>query len=277
MATNPVLTQRVDTYMRGDNQPVAGSVPVSTSRYLNSPLFVHAFAQRSLRRYGHDVPTTYDVPDMLRGIADVTDREEVQQAIDLEKNINPAFRAWIEARMVSRYEADALRGAKPGTLGAAVFEFITRTGLDINFLNEARESVDDVDYLRLRSGGGHDIQHIVSGFGPDPAGEHALGMMIVTCNAQAFNPVLARYANMPQIFITAAGYSRIALNYPQGLPTILEATELGIRAGRAVRMPLMMVEWERYLDWQLDDVRADLGFEPGPGQAWEVTNETCLG
>ena len=42
-------------------------------------------------------------------------------------------------------------------------------------------------------------------------------------------------------------------------------------------MPLMMVEWERYLDWQLDDVRADLGFEPGPGQVWEVTNETCLG
>jgi len=138
MASNPVLTDKVDSYMRGDNQPAAGSVPLSTSRYLNSPLFVHAFTQRSLRRYGHDVPTTYDVPDMLRGIADVTDREEVQEAIDLEKNINPAFRDWIEARKVSRYEADDLRGAKPGTLGAAVFEFMTRGGLDINFLNEAR-------------------------------------------------------------------------------------------------------------------------------------------
>lgn len=229
---------------------------------------MHAFAQRSLRRYGHDVPTTYDVPDMLRGIADVTDRDEVQQAIDEEKAVNPAFRAWIEARRVSRYYMDDLCDAAPGTLGHAIAAFMTRSGLDINFLNEDREIVDDVDYLRMRSGGGHDIQHIVSGFGPDPAGEHALGMMNVTCNSLAFNPALARYASMPMFFITSAGYSRIYLNYPGGLPTILEATELGVRAGRSIRMPLLMVEWESYLDWQLDDVRADLGFEPGPGNAW---------
>ena len=102
MSSKPAQQELVSTYMRGDSQPIAGSVPLSTSRYLNSPLFVHAFAQRSLRRYGHDVPTTYDVPDMLRGIADVTDRAEVQQAIDGEKVANPAFRDWIEARRVSR-------------------------------------------------------------------------------------------------------------------------------------------------------------------------------
>jgi ubiquinone biosynthesis protein COQ4 len=277
MASKAAPKDMVSTYMRGDSEPVAGSVPMSTSRYLNSPLFVHAFAQRSLRRYGHDVPTTYDVPDMLRGIADVTDRDEVQQAIDEEKAANPAFRAWIEARKVSRYYMDDLRDCAPGTLGHAILAFMTRSGLDINFLNEEREIVDDVDYLRMRSGGGHDIQHIVSGFGPDPAGEHALGMMNVTGNALAFNPVLARFASMPMFFITSAGYSRIYLNYPGGLPTILEATELGIRAGRSIRMPLLMVEWESYLDWQLDDVRADLGFEPGPGDGWEVSNETCLG
>jgi ubiquinone biosynthesis protein COQ4 len=277
MATRPVLNETVASYMQGEAQPVAGSVPLSTSRYLNSPLFKHAFAQRALRRYGHDVPTTYDVPDMLRGIADVTDRDEVQQAIDDEKAINPSFREWIEARRVSRYHAETLRDCQPGSLGAAIHDFIVRSGLDINFLNEDREPVDDVDYLRMRSGGGHDVQHIVSGFGPDPAGEHALGMMNVTCNAHAFNPVLARYASMPILFITSAGYPRIGLNYPQGLPLILEATELGIRAGRSIRMPLLMVEWETYLDWRLEDIRADLGFEPGPGDAWEISNETCLG
>lgn len=277
MATRPAITEKAASYFRSESKPVAGSVPLSTSRYLNSPLFVHAFAQRSLRRYGHDVPTTYDVPDMLRGIADVTDHEEVRQALDEEKASNPAFREWIEARRISRYRLDDLRDCRPGTLGQAIYAFMVRSGLDINFLNEDREIVDDVDYLRMRSSGGHDIQHIVSGFGPDPAGEHALGLMNVTCNSLAFNPVLARYASMPMFFITAAGYSRIYLNYPGGLPTILEATELGVSAGRAIRIPLLMVEWESYLDWQLDDVRADLGFEPGPGDAWEVSNETCLG
>jgi len=277
MATRPAITEKAIAYFRSESKPVAGSVPLSTSKYLNSPLFVHAFAQRSLRRYGHDVPTTYDVPDMLRGIADVTDLEEVRQALDEEKASNPAFREWIEARRISRYRIDDLRDCGPGTLGQVIHAFMVRSGLDINFLNEDLQPEDDVDYLRMRSSGGHDIQYIVSGFGPDPAGEHALGLMNITCNSLAFNPVLARYASMPMFFITSAGYSRIYLNYPGGLPTILEAIELGIRAGRSIRMPLLMVEWESYLDWGLDAVRADLGFEPGPGDAWEVSNETCLG
>lgn len=277
MATKFGLNETATSYMRGDNTPVAGSVPLSTSRFLNSPLFVHAFAQRSLRRYGHDVPTTYDVPDMIRGIADVTDREEIQVAMDQERASNPAFCAWLDARRISRYREEDLRDIAPDRLGGALHKFMKDSGLDIDFLNEDRKPLDDIDYLRMRSGGSHDIQHIVTGFGPDPAGEHALGMMNVTCNALAFNPVLARYASMPITFITAAGYARIAFNYPQGLPTILEATELGVRAGRSIRMPLLMVEWESYLDWRLEDIREDLGFEGGPGDAWKASDETCLG
>ena len=264
-------------YMRGERHPVAGSIPRSTSRYLNSPLFVHAFAQRSLRRYGDDVNTTYDTPDMTRGIADVVDLEEAQGAIDLEKARNPAFRSWLERRHISHYSAQALAHHPAGTLGHAIRSFMTSSGLNINFLNEGAPPKTDVEYIRRRAGGAHDIQHIVTGFGPDPAGEQALGMMNVTCNAQGFNPVLARFISMPITFISSAGFTRACLNYPAGLPTILDAMELGIRAGKAIRTPLVLVDWEPYLDWRLDDIAADLGFERGPGKAWEATNETCLG
>lgn len=274
---HPELNASQTRYMRGDREPVAGSVPVSTSKYLNSPLFVHAFAQRSLRRYGHDVATTYDVPDMARGIADVADHAEAQAAIDLEKSTNPAFKAWIEERRMTTYDPAQIAGAAEGTLGAALYDFMVRSGLDIDFLNGETPPADEVEYVRARSAASHDIQHIVTGFDPDPAGEQALTMMNVACNAAAFNPALAQFISMPQIFVSAAAYSRTCLNYHAGLPMILEAMELGIRAGKAIKRPLVMVEWEKYLDWRLEAIAEDLGFVRGPGPAWHVSNETCLG
>jgi ubiquinone biosynthesis protein COQ4 len=266
-----------DAYMRGERHPVGGSIPHSTSKYLNSPLFVHAFTQRALRRYGHDVATTYDVPDMQRGIVDVVDLEEAERAITLEKRINPAFKAWVDRRHATHYDAADLRRYAPGTLGHAIHGFMVDSGLNINFMNEGPPPQTDLEYIRKRAGGSHDIQHIVTGFGPDPAGEQALAMMNVTGNARAFNPALARFISMPILFVSAATYARTCFNYPEGLPTILDATELGIRAGNAIRTPLILVDWEAYLDWSLDDIAADLGFERGPGAAWEITNETCLG
>jgi ubiquinone biosynthesis protein COQ4 len=38
-----------------------------------------------------------------------------------------------------------------------------------------------------------------------------------------------------------------------------------------------MERWEDYLDWQLDDLAAHLGFEPGPGDEWHWTTEAASG
>ena len=58
------MTEAEIRYMRGDKAPAATSVPVTTSRYLDSPLFVAAFSQQALRRFGDDVAVTYDIPNM---------------------------------------------------------------------------------------------------------------------------------------------------------------------------------------------------------------------
>jgi hypothetical protein len=41
--------------------------------------------------------------------------------------------------------------------------------------------------------------------------------------------------------------------------------------------PLFLVEWEEYLDWQLEDIAAHLGFVRGPAQGWDWTNEATTG
>lgn len=267
----------IAAYMRAGAQPVAGSIPWSTSPYLNSPLFKHAFAQRSLRRYGHDVPTTYDSTDMSRGLRDVIDLEEAQRAVDHEKTINPAFKAWVERRRLTQYSPEMLEPYRPGTLGATMRTFMVDSGLNLNFANTDSAPATDLEYMRERIGRHHDMEHMVTGFSPTPAGEHALSFMNVTCNTMAFHPELARYLSMPNIFVSAASWSRHCLNYPAGMREILEATELGIRAGKAIKRPLHMVDWEDYLDWPVEEIAADLGFARGPGAAWDITNETCLG
>jgi ubiquinone biosynthesis protein Coq4 len=265
------------SYMRGGAKPVAGSVPMSTSRYLNSPLFVHAFSTMALRRTGPDLPPTYDIPTMSRALADVADHQETLAAIEEEKSRNPAFAAFLQKRPMTSYDPAQMTHHAPGTLGAEIRTFIEKTGYDLEFVNKGVSPRNDLEYLFKRFGDCHDIHHIVTGFGPNASGEHALAVMNVSCNARHFNPRLARALSMPNIFVSAASYTRIALHYHEGMPLHLDAMAQGIRAGLDIRIPLAIVEWENYLDWPVEEVAKDLGFARGPGDAWEITNTLCRG
>ena len=75
-------------YMLGEQKPMAGSVLTSTSIFRNSPLFCHALLNMSLRRAGDDVAITYDIPDMVRGIADVQETLECQIGDENGDNVN---------------------------------------------------------------------------------------------------------------------------------------------------------------------------------------------
>jgi ubiquinone biosynthesis protein COQ4 len=266
-----------ERYMRGDRPPVPGSVPHSTSKYLNSPLFVHAFSRMSLRRFGPDVPITYDIPDMVRAIADVLEPVELHRLCEAEKVKNPAFAAWLAKRQLTSYNPHEMSSYAPGTLGAELRDYLLRTGFVLEFVHSNVEPASDIEYLQKRNGACHDIQHIVTGFGPNVAGEHALALMNLTCSVRHFEPAFGQALSMANIFVAASGLSRTAVNYPDGLELQLEATRLGIEAGQTIRAPLLTVEWERYLDWTLDDIAADLGFERGPGAAWDVSNALCAG
>ena len=265
------MTPQEAAYMRQGKAPVAGSVPMSTSKYLNSPLFRYAFETMALRRFGPDLPFTYDIPDMSRGIADITDYFAAADAIAAEREANPAFDAWLSARKTIKIEADDVANCAEGTLGNEVSKFITQSGMTMRFVMNY-DAQSDYEFVIQSIGYSHDLQHLLTGFGPNHAGEHALAVMNVTSNAKLLSPEVAHEVNINNSFVSSALYARTVFNYPAGVSLMMEATRRGIEAGEALNTPLFMVDYTKYLDTPLDEAAAELGFVRGPGDAWEEFN-----
>jgi ubiquinone biosynthesis protein Coq4 len=264
-------------YMQGDAQPVTSSVLISNSKYLNSPVYRDGWAQTSLRRLGHDISRTYHIPLMAKAIADVVDYPAVFKLLQAEREKNPEFAAWLDERRLTSYNPAEMQHYADGTLGAAIREFLNQPGFEMEFTAKEVKPANDLEYLIKRYGNNHDIDHLVTGFGPNLAGEEALAMASVTVASRFFTPELAQFITQYQVFVSAGAYKRNAIHYPSVMTTFLEAMHLGIAAGLSMRKPLFMVQWEDYLDWQLDDIAADLGFTRGPGAAWDWTTEAASG
>ena len=271
----PTLSAAESRYMQGEREPATSSVLISNSKYLNNPYYRDAFAQQALRRHGHDLPTTYLVPLMVKAISEVTDRAEAVRLIAEEKVKNPEFRAWIDARRRSIFRPDEVRDRREGTLGAAIRAFMA-AGYNMEFITQ-RESPSDIEYLRQTRAALHDIEHLVTGFGPNTAGEQALALCSIASFASYFTPALAQYLSHANCWVSAGGYMRTSLHYHHVMPTYLEAMQLGIAAGRGLKRPLFLEPWEDYLDWPLEDIAAHLGFVRGPGDAWAWTTEGASG
>ncbi|TZG24126.1 Coq4 family protein [Sphingomonas montanisoli] len=269
------MTADQAAYMRMGMEPVAGSVPMSTSKYLNSPLYVHAFTTMSLRRMGHDLPTTYDIPNMSRALADVADLQEGTRLIAEEREKNPEFAAWLDARKPVTLSLDRVKDCAPGTLGAALREFLGK-GYKADFVHNY-EPKSDLDYLMKRIGHTHDLQHLLTGFGPNHGGEHALAYMNIASTYKHFTPEFASFLTMANKFVSVALLTRVGLHYPQAMNIILEATRWGIEAGQNLKTLLFMVDYDSYYDWQIDDIVKDLGITFGPDAGWDYTEELCKG
>jgi ubiquinone biosynthesis protein COQ4 len=209
----------------------------------------------------------------------VVDYDRIEHLLAEEKKIYPEFGEWIDQRKFLHYERDDMAQYAPGTLGAELHEFLSIPGMDMKLGSGPQSAESDLDFFRNGRSRGprHDIEHMVTGFGPNTAGENAISMVTVLCQSRFFTPELATFMNLGSVFITAAGYSRTALHYHHVLPTYLDAMHQGIEMGLAFRKPIFMVDWDDYLDWQLDDIATDLGFKRGPGQDWDWTTEAATG
>ena len=264
-------------YMRGDQTPALSSVLVSSSKYLNSPNYRDAYAQFALRRYGRDLPTTYLIPNMIRALTECRDDAEYLSLVQEERGKRADFAAWLDRRRFTSYDPNDLRGCGPGTLGAHIRAFVEDSGMQMEFQNRELVMRSDTDYIQKRRGACHDIEHMVTGFGPNQLGELALNLVNNSGNAAYFSPGLAKYLNEASMFTSSTSYYRHHLHYPALMPGIFDALRLGITVGQSLKMPLMMVPWEDYLDWRLEDIAADLGFERGPGSAWDYSNDIGIG
>jgi ubiquinone biosynthesis protein COQ4 len=270
-----VMDAAESRYMQGDREPATSSVLISNSKYLNSPIYRDAFMQSALRRHGHDLPPTYTIPAMVRAITEVTDHAEIAGLIAKEKVKFPEFGVWVDSRRYTRYRAPELTGYAEGTLGAAIRAFLG-TGMDMEFM-KAREGVSDLQYIVERRAASHDIEHLVTGFGPNSAGEQALAQCNTASIARFFTPALAQYLSHATSFVSIAGLTRASLHYHAVLPTYMEAMRQGLAAGLTLNKPLFLMNWEDYLDWPVGDIAAELGFDRGPGAAWDWTTEATTG
>ena len=234
-------------YMEGEAAPVTSSVLISNSKYLNNPYYRDVFAQLGLRRYGHDLPTTYLIPSISKALAEVTDIDEFMGLVDAEKRKKPEFGDWLAARTYTVYHREDVAGMTPGTLGHAIWELLGIPGIQMELQSEIQIN-NDLDYIAKRRAGNHDIEHIVTGFGPNAAGELALGVTNITTCASWFTPELSHQINAGIVMINSVVMQRTSLHYPAALPTILEAMRLGIEMGQKLKQPLLLVKWEDMID-----------------------------
>ena len=262
-------------YLKGSDAPprTSGSLLLSSSKYLNSARLRDVLVQEALRKNGRELPLAYLVPDAMQAFEELKDLDLIRRQLAAEKARKPELASWLDARFVSRFTVADVAGYAPGTLGSKVHEFMTGSGYAIDFLFLDAPKTD-YEYLQKRLAQNHDIEHMVTGFGTDPCGEHAL----MTCNATAwlryfgceFAGELCRF----NVYLTMVGTIRAAMHYPKTLLTFLEALRYGNEMGAALRRPLFLTRWEDYFGWTIADIRREFNISGSPAEnAWTWTED----
>ena len=280
LPSEPAIKKGMDAeaarYMQGDAEPATSGVLISNSKYLNNPYYRDVYAQYALRRHSRDLPTTYLIPALGKALGEVTDYADFSRRLQAEKEANQELGAWLAARRYTAYRREDLAGSASGTLGHAIWEFLGISGVEME-LDKGIKVTNDIEYISKRRGANHDIEHLVTGFGPNSAGELALALTNITAGASYFTPELAQHINAGITFLSSASLQRNSLHYPAALPVVLDAIRLGIEMGRALKRPLLLVQWEDMLDWQIDDIVSHLGIVRGPAAGWNWTTGATTG
>ena len=264
-------------YLMGGDQPISGSLLISSSRFLNNPRFRDVYAQMGLKRDGRDIPTTYLIPEINRAIAEETDVERIRDLLLLERRRLPEFAQWLDARFLSNWNEAAVAHCEAGTLGALIRKFLQTSGMEIDFMFRGMPE-DDFTYLLKRRVQNHDIEHLLTGFDTSPVGEIAL----IVANAQSlsgyFEPELAGLLSLQPMFLASTSLMRVACHYPAVLPAMLEGFARGQALGRKQPKPLFMVRWEDWIDRQVSEIREAFNFEDGCAEGyWDWTHEAARG
>jgi len=267
-------------YMEGPSRGLDqfGSVIMTSSKFLNSARMRDVYAQEGLRKVGHDVPPTYMVHQAAQAIAELTDEAHVAALVDQEKQKNPVFATWLDRRSLSDFTIAELEGYAPDTLGGIVHDYLTRTGFDLNHSKRGLKPTSDFAYLQKQRVVGHDIEHIVTGFLPNPLGEYALIANNLKTHYDFFSPELAGELTRMGGFLLSTGTMKTNLHYPTLMAEFMTAVKWGVEMAEGMHKPLMLADWRAYLDVTIADIREDLGIRnaPPPG-TWDWTNQARRG
>ena len=249
------------------------SVLVSSSKYLNHGELRALVSQEMLRRNGPDLPNTAFIPEVAQILIMMEDFGQIMQLFEDEKARLPRFREWCEKRALADFKKDDVKDCKPGTLGAALYEFMVNSGYELDIFYREIQVVNDLTFYLRQTALTHDIEHIVSGFGPNHGGEIALLTANMHGKTRYFRPELAAFFNRVQVYLKAKTIMKDGLHYPEAMALNLEAEFRGAEQGRNWNYPLMLADWRAMVDWQIADIRDELGINPVPEEGlWADTN-----
>jgi len=263
-------------YFNGANKVIAtdSSVLVSSSPYLNDGPLRALIAQEMLRRNGKDLASTAYIPEVAMRVHAIEDTPAVDAMIAAEKEKNPDFKAWIDARVLSNFTADDVKGFAPGTLGATIHSFLTDSGYQIDYFFQGMPVNTDYDYYKKERTFTHDIEHMVTGFETDHASEIALLYANMECFYRYFTPELATEFCRIYAFLASKTMFKGVFYYPRSMQAQLEAIHRGVEMGRGWTKPLLMVNWWKHLDWTIEAIREEYGIMNAPPSGyWAWTSD----
>jgi ubiquinone biosynthesis protein COQ4 len=248
------------------------SVLVSSSPYLNHAKLRDLIAQEMLRRNGADLPPAAFIGDVAQIFHQLEDQANIQRLFELEKKRLPDFRAWLERRQLADFKAEELKDCAPGTLGAVIYDFLANSGYKTDFFFQGMKVETDFEFCQKERALTHDIEHMITSFETDHAGEMAL----LAANARAiykyFRPELAAFFHRVGTYLQAKTLMKSGLFYPEAFKVELEAQDLGAQQGHNWKMPLMMLPYRDLVHTQINDIRAEYGITPTiPSGAWKWT------
>lgn len=252
------------TYKNGRRMmPTLSSVLVSSSRWLNDARIREWMSTESLRRNGEDYPLLYGMPELVRAIDEVRDRDRVEQLIREERRTNPVLDQWFEERFISTYTLDDLANNPPGSLGRLLYDHMTALGLSPELLSQRMEDPDwaprsDLDYFTLRTGQTHDFDHLLGEVGFDVMAEiFPTGLRTGNMFAH-ISPELAGELLVTNSFIIFPWLMRTMLHYPEAWPTLWRNLSHGYEVGQQSDL-LFTVKYEDVLHLSPAEARDALG------------------
>lgn len=251
------------------------STLISSSPYLNNPVLRALIAQEMLRRNGPDVPNTAYIPEVAGILHQMEDIPNIVRLFEIQKQKSPEFKAWLDGKILSNFKVEEVKDSAPGTLGAVIHDFLANSGYSIDHFFQELEVTDDFTFYLKERAYTHDIEHMITGFETNYAGEIAL----LAANERAlylyFEPELAAFMNRVGAYLKSKTVLKMGLYYPEAYGVMLEATEVGYLQGKNWKHPMMLVPWRNYVDWKVEDIREEFGITnpPAPG-IWDWTTAT---
>ena len=268
------ISEKELNYFNGSGPKITtqSSVLISSSPYLNDPALRELMGQEMLRRNGSDVPNTAYIPDAVKLFMAHEDWGRIVQLIEEEKQRLPEFKSWLDGRKLSLFKQEELDGAEPGTLRHVIWDFVTNSGMNMDFFYQGMEIRTDLEFMMKERSVTHDIEHMITGFETNHAGEIALLKANEKSVFNYFCPEMANFFFRTGAYLLAKSKMRSILYYPDCYKVELEAEEVGIAQGKTWKHPLFIIPYRDYLDWKIVDIREEFGISGAPASGyWDWT------